>query len=191
MSRSSKFSGLSPSILLTVALGLGAAPSSADQDDGRLDALFEVLQSTSNPTQAHAAEVEIWQIWIESGHEEIDALMAEGVAAMRGGQLAESIELFGQVVARAPEFAEGWNKRATALFYQDELAASVHDIRRTLELEPRHFGAISGMGLIFLRRGDDAGALDAFEAALDVHPHARGAASRAEQLRQKLNGQGV
>ena len=179
------------SLLLVAACALVPGPVAADQNDARLDELFALLQSTADPSEADVAERQIWQIWIESGREEIDGLMAEGIAAMRSGRLADSIEIFGQVVARAPDYAEGWNKRATAYFYHGELPESVHDIQRTLALEPRHFGAISGMGLIFLRRGDDAGALGAFEAALEVHPHARGARMQVDELRERLKGQGV
>jgi len=170
------------------------APASAvwaDQDDARLDALFEVLETTPDAHAAQAAEAEIWGIWIESGRDDIDALMAQGVRAMAEGRLEDAITLFTEIIERAPGFAEGWNKRATAYYLNDNDAASVEDIRHTLALEPRHFGAISGMGLIFLSRGDEAGALQAFEAVLEIHPHAPGARLRVEQLTRKLRDRGA
>jgi tetratricopeptide (TPR) repeat protein len=103
----------------------------------------------------------------------------------------DAITIFSQITESAPRFAEGWNKRATAYYLNDDLVASVEDIRRTLALEPRHFGAISGMGLIFLSRGDEAGALDAFEAVLAIHPHAHGTRERVEELRQLLRERGA
>ncbi len=167
------------------------SPAWADQTDARLDGLFEVLATTSDMEAARAAEAEIWRIWIESGSEEIDALMVEGVVAMSNQRFEDAIALFGQITERAPEFAEGWNKRATAYYLNDDHVASVRDIQRTLVLEPRHFGAISGMGLIFLGRGDEAGALAAFEAVLAIHPGAPGARQRVEELRKRLRERGA
>ncbi len=167
------------------------SPAWADQTDARLDGLFEVLATTSDMEAARAAEAEIWRIWFESGSEEIDALMVEGVVAMSTQRLEDAIALFGQITERAPEFAEGWNKRATAYYLNDDHVASVRDIQRTLVLEPRHFGAISGMGLIFLGRGDEAGALAAFEAVLVIHPGAPGARQRVEELRKRLRERGA
>jgi tetratricopeptide (TPR) repeat protein len=163
----------------------------ADQTDARLDALFEVLATTSGMPAAQAAEAEIWRIWIESGREEIDALMVEGVLAMSNQRFEDAIALFRQITERAPEFAEGWNKRATAYYLNDDHVASVRDIQTTLALEPRHFGAISGMGLIFLSRGDEAGALAAFEAVLVIHPGAPGARQRVEELRKRRRERGA
>lgn len=167
------------------------SPAWADQTDARLDGLFEVLATTSDMEAARAAEAEIWRIWIESGSEEIDALMVGGMVAMSTQRLEDAIALFGQITERAPEFAEGWNKRATAYYLNDDHVASVRDIQRTLVLEPRHFGAISGMGLIFLGRGDEAGALAAFEAVLVIHPGAPGARQRVEELRKRLRERGA
>ena len=167
-------------------LALLPSPAWADQTDVRLDGLFELLATSSGRQAAQAAEAEIWRIWIESGREEIDALMAEGLAAMNDQRFEDAIDLFGQITQRAPGFAEGWNKRATAYYLNDEQVASVRDIQTTLALEPRHFGAISGMGLIFLRRGDEEGALAAFEAVLVIHPGAPGARQRVEELRKRL-----
>jgi tetratricopeptide (TPR) repeat protein len=178
-------------MILAAALALATAGAAADQTDGRLDRLFELLQTTGDPEAAQAAEIEIWRIWIESGHEEIDALMVEGILAMTNRRLDDAITIFSQITERAPRFAEGWNKRATAYYLIDDLVASVEDIRRTLALEPRHFGAISGMGLIFLSRGDESGALDAFEAVLAIHPHAPGARERVEELRRSLRERGA
>ncbi len=172
-------------------LALLPSPAWADQTDARLDGLFELLATSSGRQAAQAAEAEIWRIWLESGREEIDALMVEGVVAMNAQRFEDAIALFGQITERAPGFAEGWNKRATAYYLDDDHVASVRDIQRTLALEPRHFGAISGMGLIFLSRGDEAGALAAFEAVLAIHPGAPGARQRVEKLRKRLRERGA
>jgi tetratricopeptide (TPR) repeat protein len=160
--------------------------SQADQNDPRLDGLFAILKSDGNPQAVQAAEAEIWRIWLESGHEDIDALMRAGIIAMTNLRLDDAIGIFSEITKRAPDFAEGWNKRATAYYLDEDYVASVRDIQRTLALEPRHFGAISGMGLIFLARGDTEGALAAFEAVIAIHPQAPGARERVEELRQRV-----
>lgn len=172
--------------LLVLSVAAGAA-----QDDQRLDGLFNILLTTEDPQQARRVEGQIWQIWIESGREEIDALMGKGVDAMNKRQFDTALSAFDEIVRRAPGFAEGWNKRATVYFLRDELSESVEDIKRTLALEPRHFGAISGMGLIFLERGDETAALGAFESVLEINPHSPGARLRVEYLRAKLRGNAI
>ena len=178
-------------IVAAVLMALAGASVAADQNDERLAPLFELLRTTADPEAAEAAEQQIWRIWIESGRSEIDALMVEGIVAMSSRRLEDAITIFSEITESAPEFAEGWNKRATAYYLNEDYVASVEDIRRTLALEPRHFGAISGMGLIFLSRDDAAGALDAFEAVLAIHPHARGARERVEALREQLRERGA
>jgi len=173
-------------ITLVLVLALAAVCARADQTDARLDGLFERLRVSADPAEARAAESQVWAIWLESGDGAVDGLMARGIDALSAGRLDEAIAVFDDIVVRAPAYAEGWNKRATAYYLKDQLEASVADIQRTLSLEPRHFGAISGMGLIFLESGDPEGALEAFEAVLVIHPHAMGARARVETLRRKL-----
>jgi tetratricopeptide (TPR) repeat protein len=163
----------------------------ADQSDERLEELFDRLRTIADPLGAHIIEVKIWRIWTDSGRDDMNALVEEGTRAMAQGRLKEAIAIFDRVVATLPDFAEGWNKRATAHYLNEDYTASVIDIERTLTLEPRHFGAISGMGLIFMARGDEADALRAFEEVLKIHPHARGTKARVEELRKKLKMQGV
>jgi tetratricopeptide (TPR) repeat protein len=185
------FRALSPALLGALLLmGLSWA-GQADQSDTRLDALFQMLKTAGDRGTAQSAEAEIWRIWIDSGRQDIDDLMVEGIMAMSEQRLEDAITLFGEITERAPHFAEGWNKRATAYYLNEDYVASVQDIQRTLVLEPRHFGAISGMGLIFLRRGDEAGALAAFEAVIAIHPRAPGARERVQELRQRLPRRGA
>ena len=158
----------------------------ADQNDPRLDGLFAILKSDGDPQAVRAAEAQIWRIWLDSGREDINALMRAGIMAMTNQHLDDAIRIFGQITERAPDFAEGWNKRATAYYLDEQYVASVRDIQHTLALEPRHFGAISGMGLIFLSRGDDQGALAAFEAVVAIHPQAPDAREHIEELRQRI-----
>ena len=165
--------------------GLPAA-AAADQTDSRLPPLFEILRTATSADHIGHAERAIWIIWLESGREDVDRLMEAGIQEMSGGRLRASIETFGEIIDLAPEFAEGWNKRATAYYLAGELDASIRDVERTLALEPRHFGALSGLGLIYLAKGDELGALRAFEATLVVHPRAPAARFHVQRLRSKL-----
>ena len=174
-------------LLVLCAIGLAAVGKlAADQNDARLDALFTQLAEVGSAAEARPVEAEIWQIWVRSGREDVDVLMAKGIAQMQARRFTGSLDTFDRVVEMAPEFAEGWNKRATVHYLMDNYAQSVHDIRRTLDLEPRHFGAISGMGLILAETGDDAGAIQAFEWALRIHPHAEGARQNLDRIRERM-----
>ena len=177
-------------VLAIVGVLMGSS-AGADQNDPRLPPLFERLRDTGALGAARNAEQEIWRIWMSSGSGDVDGIMRKGVEAMQSGRFDDAIGHFDRIVELAPDFAEGWNKRATAYYLNDELSESVRDIRRTLELEPRHFGAIAGLGLIFIKRGDPLGALDAFEAVLEIHPHSRGTRYRVEILRHELLGRGT
>ena len=191
MSFLSSSAGRRCGLVLAMAGAVMVSSAGADQTDPRLPDLFEQLRSTGESVAARNAEQQIWRIWMGSGSDDIDGIMREGIEAMQTGRFDDAIEHFGRIVERAPDFAEGWNKRATAYYLNDDFRESVRDIQRTLELEPRHFGAISGMGLIFLKRGDPLGALDAFEAVLKIHPRSRGTRYRVEMLRQELLGRGT
>ncbi len=170
-----------------LALG-GAGRAAADQQDQRLDGLFARLQTTSNRAEAAAAQQQIWQIWIESDDGFADRLMQTGIAAMASRQHTLALEYFDRLVAHAPEFAEAWNKRATVHYLLQDYGASVRDIERTLELEPRHFGALSGLGMIYDAIGEPAAALRSYEAAVAVNPHRDGTRQRIEALRRQLRG---
>jgi len=171
-----------------VALALLAVPTLADQKDARLDALFEKLKSAPSDGEAREAEQQIWQIWIEHKNPEIERLMRQGIAAMNEDDTEEALGDFDQVVKYDKDFAEGWNKRATIEFVMGDYTASVADIERTLALEPRHFGALSGLGQIYLALDRKAGALKAFRAALAINPRAEGLRKKVEELEKDVKG---
>ena len=112
--------------------------------------------------------------------------MAIGIAAINGGDYRRSLFYFDRMVRAAPDFAEAWNKRATVHYLMGNFDASVADIRRTLALEPRHFGALSGRGLVFIEMDEEELALDSFDAALAIHPNLPGAGNNAKFLRKRL-----
>ena len=117
--------------------------------------------------------------------------MQMGLLAMQGGRLAAAEEVFGEVVALRPDFAEAWNKRATVRYFAGNLDGSMADCAQVLALEGRHYGAMSGMGLILMAKGNKRDALEWFERALAVNPHMVGARLHAEALRKHLEGEPI
>ncbi|MEK9945734.1 MAG: tetratricopeptide repeat protein [Alphaproteobacteria bacterium] len=171
--------------ILASMLVFGAA-ASARQDDSRLDDLFMRLQTTADAQEAELIEGLIWTLWFQSGDPDTDRLLASGNDAMGAGRYDEALARFSRVIERDPTFAEGWNRRATLHYLMGNFDASVRDIQETLAREPRHFGALSGLGLIntALERWDSA--VKAYEEALRVNPFLSGAKSNIEDLRKKL-----
>ena len=169
--------------LLGVACLLGPAAGGADQDAPRLDPLFEELAGAGDATEARRLEAEIWRAWLEPPDEDASLLMDGVTDAMNEGDLERALGLADRLVELAPDYAEGWNKRATILFVMGDDDASVADIRETLAREPRHFGAISGLGQIFLRRGEPGAALEAFEEVLRLSPASPNARAAVEFAR--------
>jgi tetratricopeptide (TPR) repeat protein len=180
-----------PIAKLILVAALVAAPLAAaigSQDDPRLDRLFAQLKSTPADSDAEAVTDQIWQIWVASGRRDVDDLMTEGTRSLNLGDLPTALDSFDKIVARAPNFAEGWNKRATVYYLMGDFNASVVDIEHTLELEPRHFGALSGLGLIYLNLGKEQAALRAFQKTLEINPHLPGVRDRVDELTKKLKG---
>ncbi|MBO6783524.1 MAG: tetratricopeptide repeat protein [Alphaproteobacteria bacterium] len=172
-----------------VALALfGAGAAWADQTDPDLDSLFDILETSGAPAEVHAAEQLIWRAWMRHENETFDSMMREGTRAMNAGRLERAAELFTDLVEQAPDYSEAWNKRATVYFLQGELDRSAADVDRTLELEPRHFGALSGLGQIELLRGNGEAAIEAFQGALDIHPYLPGLPELIESLEETVRG---
>ncbi len=170
---------------------LGSGTGWTDQNDPRLNDLFEQLQTVGSQSAADEITDEIWGIWRQSSDEEINQMMKAGISAMRNAQLAEAERIFDEIVTKAPEFAEGWNKRATVYYFLREFEKSASDIRQTLLLEPRHFGAIAGLGLIFLQLDYHESALETFKQVLDIHPHLPGPRIQIEKLMEYLENDPV
>ena len=172
-------------LLITVALGCKQKVW-ANQDDGRLDALFSQLQITNSEREAKTIERLIWKIWLESGDDAVDRLMADGVKSMGNGNYEHALNVFNSIVMGAPSFAEGWNKRATLYWLMGDFDKSVDDIKRTLVLEPRHFGALSGLAMIRESQERPLDALKAFEKALKIYPAVPNATQRIRALSRQL-----
>ena len=169
----------------------GTMPGVAGQSDPLLDDLFARLHAAPSPAAAEAVEQDIWRLWTASGDPAIDRLMVRGMFHMARQISPEALEAFDEVVRAAPDFAEGWNKRATLHYMTGAYAASIADIEKTVALEPRHFGALSGLGLVYLALGDEGRALAAFEAALAIYPLMAGHDTHIRQLREKLGAKDI
>ncbi|MBL8669652.1 MAG: tetratricopeptide repeat protein [Alphaproteobacteria bacterium] len=168
---------------------LGApVPLRADQTDPRLPKLFETLRSADAPAAQAMAERLIWSIWASVEDKVVDQLMDAAGALMGQRELDKALPLLDRVVETAPDFAEGWNRRATLHYMMGAYDRSVADIQRTLALEPRHFGALSGLGLIYMALDNPKAALKAFEQALAINPNMPGTRANVEELKKKLKG---
>ena len=145
--------------------------SPADQNDPALDDLFEQLAVTTSDEEASNITREIWQRWTANDDPDVSQLMQIGIRALNYSTYRKALQSFDRVIEMAPEFAEGWNKRATLYYHIKEYRRSIDDIKKTLRLEPRHFGAWSGLGLVSIAQENYAGALAAFKKALSINPH--------------------
>ncbi len=141
-------------ILTLAGVGLPAA-ALADQKDPILPELFEALRTAKSEAEAEPYVMEIWRRWSYVGDYAASVRLLQGVAKMEAGDLNAAISEFDVLVDMVPDFAEGWNRRATVYFMIGDYARSVLDIQRTLALEPRHFGALSGLAMIYNEIGKE------------------------------------
>lgn len=138
-------------------------------DDRAVPVLVHAL-ADDDPPLVHLVERALWEIWCRSGNQETDRILQEGIEALGQHALDRAVDLFSQVVARAPQFAEGYNKRATALYLQGEYERSIADCKITVELNPHHFACLCGQGLCHLALRQFRQAEACFRKALTVHP---------------------
>lgn len=146
------------------------ASAAAAQNSARLDELYELLKSPDLPNW-QIVEDEIWTEWSKSGSPSADLLLKRGQDAMDANDLEAAIEHFTALIDHAPDFAEGYNARATAYFHAGLFGPSLADIKSTLALNPKHFGALAGLAAIMEATGRPQMALKAYRAAAAIHPH--------------------
>ena len=158
----------------------------ADQRDERLIELFDKLFLSTNNMEASKLLFNIWDIWSIADNQETQIIFDEANQFMDVGELDNAIELFTKVVKRSPEFAEGWNKRATVYFLKGELNKSISDIEKTLNLEPRHFGALDGLAEIYLMQDDLVGAAVIYRRILEIIPSSKKSQDRLKLINDLL-----
>jgi len=163
------------SILLILALqffatnAVAAVDSVDEETESRLDELFSELRG-SDSENFYEIERQIVGIWNHSGSASMDLLLERGQIAMANQDFPKALEHLSALIDHAPEFAEGWNARATVYYLMNEYALSILDIKQTLILNPQHFGALNGLGLIFEELGNPKGAYKAYTMAQSIHP---------------------
>lgn len=149
--------------------------------------LYERLRDESPMVRSYAEQA-LWMLWSRSGDEAVDRLLERGIDEMQSGRHAEAIATFSEVIRRKPAFAEGWNKRATALYLSGDYQRSLADCAEVIKRNPRHFGALSGAGLVSLELEQHRQALDWFRRALEVNPNMPGIEAEARRLEELLRG---
>jgi len=140
----------------------------------------------SDPLLRRLTERALWEVWSRSGERDIDRLFAVGVEQMNDQQGAAAVQTFSEIIRRKPEFAEGWNKRATVYYVLGEYAKSLADCDEVMKRNPYHFGALSGYGMIYMELNEPARALTYFERALAVNPNLESVAEAVQMLRRLL-----
>jgi tetratricopeptide (TPR) repeat protein len=168
-----------------------AGATSEDREENRLSSLFAQLKRERNEKAAERIASRIWEAWGHSGSASIDLMMGWSKTAMDAKKFDVALDFLDQVVTIQPAYAEGWNRRATVHFMMQNYAKSMADINHTLQLEPRHFGALSGMGQILKSAGSNELALQAYQRALDIYPMMRNAQNEVATLSEELAGEGI
>jgi tetratricopeptide (TPR) repeat protein len=162
----------------------------ADKTRG-LDFLFGALKAAPDEASAKHVEGRIWALWSQTTSDTTALLMTRAKTALDAKQVDLSLQLLSAVVKLRPDYVEGWNRRATLYYLQNDYTRSLQDIEQVLIREPRHFGALAGLGMIMQELGDDKRALDAFRKALAVNPHLEKVPELVKTLTEKVEGRDI
>lgn len=159
--------------------------------ENRLDKLFAELKRERNEKAAQRIADRIREQWSKSGSASIDLMMLWSAEAMDAKNFDVALDFLDQVVTLSPTYAEGWNRRATVHFMMNNYQKSMADIEKTLQYEPRHFGALAGMAQILSNTGRKELALEAYQRVLDIYPMMRAAQSEIATISEELAGEGI
>ena len=163
----------------------------ANKSSARLDKLFADLKRERNEKAAERIAGQIWEEWFKSGSASIDLMMMWAQNAMNEQKYDVALDFLDEVITLSPKYAEGWNRRATLHFMMSNYGKSMSDIDHTLSLEPRHFGALSGMAQILKSTGKKEMALKAYHRVLEIYPMMRSAQNEVATLSEELAGEGI
>ena len=166
----------------------------AEERSNKLDKLFTQLKNTKNLSSAQIVEKKIWEIWLIHPSDDrrgfrLTELLTQGSYLMNMGELNKAYELYTQIIATEPGWAEVWNKRATVLYLMNRYQSSLNDIKITLALEPRHFGALSGQALIYIELKQYEKAIQSYKAAQKIYPLLDSAKKMIPELQELINDQ--
>lgn len=162
-------------------------PSDEVARAAQLESLFAELGREDNDAWP-IVQAQIWRVWRRSGSESMDFLLIRALEALEEEDHETALVHLDDLVRLAPDFAEAWNQRATVYFLMGDYGRSMRDIETVLSLEPRHFGALSGLGIILDRTGNEKGALEVYRRALEIHPNLQGAQKGVERLAPDIDG---
>jgi tetratricopeptide (TPR) repeat protein len=156
-----------------------------------LDFLFGALKVAPDEASAKNIEDRIWALWLASGSDTANLLMTRVKKAIDGEDYNLAIHLLDAIIEIRPKYVEAWNRRATVYFLKRDYGAALLDLRQVLATEPRHFGALAGLGAIMQDIGDDKAALDAYRRALAIDPHLKGVSDKVKTLTDKVDGRPI
>ena len=156
-----------------------------------LDFLFGALKAAPDEESAKAVEARIWSLWTATSSDTAALLMLRAKLAMDSKDMDVALKLLDAVIKLRPDYIEGWNRRATLYYMQNDYTRSMEDIRQVLIREPRHFGALAGLGMIMQETGDEKHALDAFRRALAINPHLEKIPDLVKTLSEKVEGRDI
>lgn len=156
-----------------------------------LDFLFGALKAAPDQESAKAVEARIWAVWTATPSDTAALLMARAKLALDGKDMDVALKLLDAVIKLRPDYIEAWNRRATIYYLQNNYSRSMEDIRQVLIREPRHFGALAGLGMIMQETGDDKHALEAFRKALAINPYLERVPDLVKSLTEKVEGRDI
>ena len=174
-------------LIVSITLFFVGKVALADQNDPRLNNLFKKLNETENQDEIRDLISDIWNIWYEVDDPKVIEYFEKGIQAMNLRNYPLAIRFFNNLIEEDPNFAEGWNKRATVHFMMGNFDQSMQDIIKTLELEPRHFGALDGMGLIFIHQGQFQQAIDVYDKMLEIFPFSVKTMDKKERIQSFIS----
>jgi len=170
-------------------IGAALAENSTQPNDAQLDTLFRDLASAENESSARKVIWQIWEVWISGSENDISRVMMDhGVTLMQAGNYKGAERIFTQLIRREPDYMEAWNKRATVRYMLRNLTGSEEDIAEVLAREPRHFGALSGLAMIHLQRGEIDEALRVYRQVLSINPFSADALRLIPEIELELRG---
>lgn len=168
-----------------------AADARGDAREAILDKLFAELAAAETEEKGRALERAIQGVWLNSGSASVDLLTERGLDALAEDNIDRAYFYFDEVVTLAPDYAEGWHRRAAIHYLREDYSAALRDIEQTLRLEPRHYEALAGLGVILEDLGDRKGALDAYRRALALNPWLVNGKERIAPLELEVEGRGI
>jgi tetratricopeptide (TPR) repeat protein len=171
-----------------VLVACSGADTTRGHADPELDALFLQLADAPDTATAQPIEERIWQHWADSGSPTVNVLLERAAVAENAGDAELAERFLDQASALAPDFAEPWNRRASLAYRSDDYAGAIAALQETLKREPRHFGALAVLGLIYEELGQDRRALAAFRAALVIHPHHQPSLDGVRRIEPRVEG---